>query len=133
MQKYFIMILIVIGLAVSDWLTGNMKAHIQNDYKSSVMRAGLLHKASELLIMITACGFEFGIKQLSKYYDSPEIGEITGLITAGFIFVYIIFMELISIFENYAEINPQAVWVRKFVKKLRNYEDSEHSESDKGE
>lgn len=122
MQKYLIMILIVVGLAVSDWLTGNIKAHIKNDYKSSVMRAGLLHKASELLIMATACGFELGIEQLSKFYKSAEIGEITGVITAGFIFIYIVLMELVSIFENYAEINPQAVWVKKFVKKLRNSE-----------
>lgn len=125
MQKYLIMIVLVVGLAVSDWLTGNMKAHIHNDYKSSVMRAGLLHKASELLIMITACGFELGIEQLSKYYDSPEIGQITGILTAGFIFVYIVFMEIISIFENYAEINPQAVWAKKFIAKLRDAKNQE--------
>ncbi|MDE6005481.1 MAG: phage holin family protein [Oscillospiraceae bacterium] len=122
MQKYLIMILIVVGLAVSDWLTGNIKAHIKNDYKSSVMRAGLLHKASELLIMITACGFELGIEELSKYYENSEIAEMTGFITAGFIFVYIVFMEIISIFENYAEINPQATWANKIIRKLRNFE-----------
>lgn len=121
MQKYLIMLLIVVGLAISDWLTGNIKAHIKNDYKSSVMRAGLLHKASELLIMITACGFELGIEELGKYYENSEIGEMTGLITAGFIFVYIVFMEIISILENYADINPQATWANKFIKKLRNF------------
>ena len=119
------MILIVVGLAVSDWLTGNIKAHIKNDYKSSVMRAGLLHKASELLIMVTACGFEFGIAQLSQYYENSEFGEITGFITAGFIFIYIVFMEIISIFENYAEINPQAEWANKIIRKLRNFDKEE--------
>ena len=125
MQKYLIMILIVVGLAVSDWLTGNIKAHIKNDYKSSVMRAGLLHKASELLIMVTACGFEFGIAQLNQYYENSEFGEITGFITAGFIFIYIVFMEIISIFENYAEINPQAEWASKIIRKLRNFDREE--------
>ncbi|MDE5738183.1 MAG: phage holin family protein [Oscillospiraceae bacterium] len=52
MLKYLIMIAIIVGLAVSDWLTGNIKAHIHNDYKSSVMRTGLWHKASEFLIKI---------------------------------------------------------------------------------
>ena len=121
------MILIIVGLAVSDWLTGNIKAHIKNDYKSSVMRAGLLHKASELLIMITACGFEFGIEELGKYYENSEIGEMTGLITAGFIFIYIVFMEIISIFENYAEINPQAQWATRIIKKLRNNKENDNN------
>ncbi|MDE5792396.1 MAG: phage holin family protein [Oscillospiraceae bacterium] len=127
MQKYLIMLLIVVGLAISDWLTGNIKAHIKNDYKSSVMRAGLLHKASELLIMITACGFELGIEELGKYYENSEIGEMTGLITAGFIFVYIVFMEIISIFENYAEINPQAQWATRIIKKLRNSRENDNN------
>ncbi len=126
MQKYLIMLLIVVGLAVSDWLTGNIKAHIQHDYKSSVMRAGLLHKASELLIMITACGFELGIEQLGKYYESPEIGQITGILTAGFIFIYIVLMEIVSIFENYAEINPQAVWAKKLIARLRDSDNANH-------
>ena len=65
MLKYLIMIAIVVGQAVSAWLTRDIKAHIKNDYKSSVMRVGLLHKASEFLIMIMAYGFGFGIKQLS--------------------------------------------------------------------
>ena len=121
------MILIIVGLAVSDWLTGNIKAHIKNDYKSSVMRAGLLHKASELLIMITSCGFEFGIEELGKYYENSEIGEMTGLITAGFIFIYIVFMEIISIFENYAEINPQAQWATRIIKKLRNNKENDNN------
>ena len=127
------MLLIVVGLTVSDWLTGNIKAHVKNDYKSSVMRTGLWHKASELLIMITACGFELGIEELSKYYESPEIGKITGVITAGFIFVYIVLMEIISIFENYAEINPQATWANKFIKKLRNFNDFDNQENTKNE
>ena len=121
------MLLIVVGLAISDWLTGNIKAHIKNDYKSSVMRAGLLHKASELLIMITACGFELGIEELGKYYENSEISEMTGLITAGFIFVYIVFMEIISIFENYAEINPQAQWATRIIKKLRNSRENDNN------
>ena len=124
MLKYLIMIAIVVGLAVSDWLTGNIKAHIHNDYKSSVMRTGLWHKASEILIMTTACGFEFGIEKLSQYYQNSEIGEITGLITAGFIFVYIVFMEIISILENYADINPKNAWANKFIEKLRDFNKS---------
>ncbi|MBQ8921978.1 MAG: hypothetical protein IJ060_07450 [Oscillospiraceae bacterium] len=40
----------------------------------------------------------------------------------------IVLMELISILENYGEISPDAVWVRRIIKKLRNFKDKEDNE-----
>ena len=75
--------------------------------------------------MATACGLEIGIEQLGRYYQSPALAEITGIVMAGFIFLYIMLMEIISIFENYAEMNPDAAWTKKIISKLRNFGEKE--------
>ena len=120
-MQYVIMLLIVIMLALSDIMTGWIKAHIKNDYCSAVMRIGGLRKLAEIGVMLTACGFEIGMELLGKYYSAETLAEFAGTLTAIAVFVYITFMELISILENYAEIEPNAEWVQQFIKKLRNF------------
>jgi len=120
-MQYFIMLLIVIMLALSDIMTGWIKAHIKNDYCSAVMRVGGLRKLAEIGVMLTACGFEMGMELLGKYYSAESLAEFAGALTAISVFIYITFMELISILENYAEIEPNAEWVQQFIKKLRNF------------
>ncbi|MEE5992956.1 MAG: phage holin family protein [Oscillospiraceae bacterium] len=120
-MQYFIMLLIVIMLALSDIMTGWIKAHIKNDYCSAVMRVGGLRKLAEIGVMLTVCGFEMGMELLGKYYSAESLAEFAGALTAISVFIYITFMELISILENYAEIEPNAEWVQQFIKKLRNF------------
>ena len=121
-MKYIIMIAIVLGLAAADFLTGLLKAYAKGDLSSRVMRRGGINKICELVVMVTACGLEYGINLLGNYYQSPELAAIAGLVASGLVFLYIVVMEIISILENYGEINPDAVWVRKITKKLRNFE-----------
>jgi len=117
-MQYFIMILIIIGLVISDIITGLIKAHIQDRPYSKKMRLGGLNKLAEIIIMSTACGFEIGIRKLGEYVQSPELATLAGSLTAGSVFVYISFMEIISILENYAEINPSAKGlIQKFKSK----------------
>ena len=119
-MQYIIMITIILGLAVSDFVTGLIKAYISGNLNSTKMRKGSLNKITELIIMTVACGLEIGIKYLGNYYESETLANITGSVTAIIIFGYISVMEVISIFENYAEINPDtAAWVRKIIEKLR--------------
>ena len=41
-------------------------------------------------------------------------------------------MELISILENYAEINPEAVWARSLLRKLKKiHNDDENDKEEK--
>ena len=120
-MQYFIMLLLVIMLALSDIMTGWIKAHIKNDYCSAVMRVGGLRKLAEIGVMLTVCGFEMGMELLGKYYSAESLAEFAGALTAISVFIYITFMELISILENYAEIEPNAEWVQQFIKKLRNF------------
>ena len=120
-MKYIIMLLIVIGLAIADYLTGIIKAYCNNDICSSKMRKGGLNKLSEIIVMTASCGLDIGINTLGRYYQAVELSEIAGTVTAFVVFAYISVMEVVSIFENYAEINPDAQWAFKIVKKLKNF------------
>lgn len=122
-MQYIIMLLIVIGLAVADYLTGIIKAYCKNDISSSKMRKGGLNKLGEIIVMTSACGLDIGINALGKYYEAADLSAIAGTVTASLVFIYITLMEVVSIFENYAEINPDAQWALKIIKKLKNYEE----------
>lgn len=121
-MKYIIMITIVIGLAAADFITGIIKAYIRHDLSSAKMRRGGLNKLSEIIVMAVACGLEIGIRLLGEYYNSAELAAISGAIAAGLVFGYIVIMELISMLENYGAIAPDAVWVRRIIKKLRAFQ-----------
>lgn len=118
-MKYIIMLLIVVGLALSDFVTGIIKAYIVGKPSSRKMREGGLHKFGEVIIMTTAIGLEIGIAQLGKYYGAEQLAGIAGSFTAIAVFCYIVVMEIISILENYAEINPSASWALKMIKRLK--------------
>lgn len=123
-MQYLIMLLIVIGLALSDIVTGWIKAHVNNDYCSKVMRSGGLNKLCEVVVMTTVCGLEIGMRALGAYYDSPELAGIAGAITAISVFLYITVMEFISILENFSEANPDAAFAKNLIKRLRNAKNS---------
>ena len=124
-MQYIIMILIIIGLAGADYVTGVIKAYCNNDICSSKMRKGGLNKLGEIIVMATACGLEIGIKMLGQYYNSDQLAAVTGKITAIAVFVYITIMELVSILENYAEINTEAAWTKKIITRLKNVNNKE--------
>ena len=117
-MQYIIMLTIVVGLAVADIITGWIKAHVNDDYCSRVMRKGGLNKVGEVVIMSAFCGLEIGIRYLGRYYDSEILAKVTGGVAVVGVFFYIAVMEIISILENYAEANPEAaVWIRPLLKK----------------
>ena len=80
-MQYIIMITIVLGLAVSDFVTGIIKGYVSGQLNSTKMRRGGLNKMGELIVMATACGLEVGIRALGHYYDSEALAAITGLAT----------------------------------------------------
>lgn len=128
-MQYIIMLAIVIGLAVSDFITGIIKGYTTGVLSSTKMRKGGINKLGEIIVMATACGLEIGIKQLGNYYNSDELAKITGAVTAIVVFVYIVIMEIISILENYAEINPEAAgWITKLLQRLKSNQDNDKKE-----
>jgi phage-related holin len=129
-MQYIIMLAIVLGLALADFVTGLIKGYITHQLNSAKMRSGGLNKICELIIMATACWLEFGIRLLGQYYDSELLAAITGTVAAIVVFGYIVIMELISILENYAEINKDAAWVGRLLKRLKNVSDKEDNDND---
>lgn len=121
-MQYVIMMTIVAWLAIADFITGMIKAYVTGTLNSTKMRKGGVNKIGELVVMTTGCGLEAGIKALGKYYDtSHELAAVTGTVTALLIFSYIVIMEVVSILENFAEINPDSAgWINKLLKKLKN-------------
>lgn len=126
-MQYIIMIAVVIGLAAADFITGIIKGYVTNSLSSTKMRKGGLNKLAEIIIMTAVCGLEIGIKMLGRYYGEnvAEYAEILGVITAIGTFGYIVLMELLSMLENYVEINPDAMWAKKIIKKLKSTKEEE--------
>lgn len=129
-MQYIIMFMIVVCLSLSDILTGWIKAHVSSDYHSGTMRKGLYRKVAEWLIMLTAIGLEVGLTMLGDYYQSEQFANFAGAVTAISVFIYISVMELISIFENFGEINPEMSWVKPILKRLRKYTDSNNDDKE---
>ncbi|MBO7714635.1 MAG: phage holin family protein [Methanobrevibacter sp.] len=127
-MQYIIMFLIIIGLSLSDIMTGWIKAHVNSDYHSGTMRKGLYRKVAEWLIMLTSIGLEIGLTMLGNYYHSEELAKVAGTITAISVFIYISIMETISIFENFGEINPEMSWIKPILKRLRKYTNNDSNE-----
>lgn len=118
-MQYMIMVLIVIGMAIADFATGYIKAYCTNTVNSKKMRQGGMNKLGELIVMLAACGLDIGIHALGQYYEAAALAEIAGVVTAFAVFVYIVLMEMVSILENYAAVNPDAQWAVKLIKHLK--------------
>lgn len=132
-MQYVIMIAIVLGLAIVDFIFGFLKGYVKRNVSSQKMRQGGVNKLCELLIMLTACGLEIGIQALGQYYASGSLEiftKIMGVLAALAVCGYITLMEIVSILENYAEINPNAKWVRRILKFLKVVESEEEEGND---
>jgi toxin secretion/phage lysis holin len=127
-MQYIIMLTIVLGMSVTDFLTGIIKGYVNNDLSSAKMRKGGLNKIAEILVMACSCGLEIGIKKLGNYYSAESLAKITGAVTAVLVFGYIVIMEIISILENYVEINSEARWARNLLKRLKNVNNDKEEE-----
>lgn len=134
-MKYIIMISIVVGLAAADFITGLLKACVKSDLSSKTMRLGGIHKIAEIIIMAVACGLEIGLELLGHYYSvdgtetAQKLAAVSGMVASLLVFLYILVMELISILENYTEINPDAKWAGWIVKKLRVFQSEKEDEN----
>lgn len=122
-MKYIIMLTLVIGLALADWVTGFIKAFVNNNIQSVKMRNGGMKKLGEIVVQLVGIGIDIAIRQLIVYYpDAEQLGAITSNVTAILVCCFISIMELISIFENFASIHPEAKWATMIAKKLTNIE-----------
>ena len=127
-MQYIIMLAIVLGLALVDFIFGFLKGYVKHNINSQKMRQGGVNKLCEVIIMLTACGLEIAIRQLGRYYASGSLETFTkimGVLAALAVCGYITIMEIVSILENYAEINPNAKWVKRILKFLKVVENDD--------
>lgn len=130
-MQYIIMLAIVLGLALVDFIFGFLKGYVKHNINSQKMRQGGVNKLCEVIIMLTACGLEIGIQALGRYYASGSLETFTrlmGVLAALAVCGYITVMEIVSILENYAEINKNAKWVKRVLRFLKVVENDEKEE-----
>lgn len=127
-MQYIIMLAIVLGLALVDFIFGFLKGYVKHNINSQKMRQGGVNKLCEVIIMLTACGLEIGIQALGRYYASGSLETFTrimGVLAALAVCGYITVMEIVSILENYAEINKNAKWVKRVLRFLKVVENEQ--------
>ena len=95
------------GFIVLDLITGTIKAFAEHNFASSVMREGLFHKVGSMLCIALGMYADYA----QQYIDLGVTIPISGAICA-----YIALMEIGSIVENLARINPEIV-----PEKIRKY------------
>lgn len=118
-MKYIIMLLVVVGAALTDLATGFIKAYRSSSLNSRRMRSGGLEKLCETVVMAAAIGLNIGLELLGEYYDAPELTELAGSVTAFGVFLYITLMEAVSVLENFAAIKPEAAVLVRLIKRLK--------------
>ena len=127
-MQYIIMFLIVLGLEFADFVTGIIKGCIKDGKPDShKMRVGGLHKLSEMIVMGVSVGLKIGLEQLTPYQqiiEDPHLVTVACTFTVGGVFGYLVLMEVISILENYSEINPESAWAQKYLKALKKEENN---------
>lgn len=82
---------------VFDIATGIIRALYNDGLNSTALRKGLFHKLSELIAVVGAYLLEYGIQYINFDIDVPLLKATTA---------YICLMELVSILENLADVNP---------------------------
>ena len=104
-------IAIVMGFILLDFVSGTVAAIVAHAWDSSVMRQGLWHKAGSLLCLLLAALAEYSAGVVDLGVSVPILPAVCS---------YICLMEIGSTIENLGKINPQIVpaTLRKFFAKL---------------
>lgn len=122
-MQYIIMFTMVVMASVVDIVTGIFKAHITASYDSTVMKRGIYSKALNWFVMGFSIGCELGLELLGNYYDCKELAVFGGTVAAVTVFIVLMLMEAISIFENFAVANPDSPLSQLIGKRLRKMQE----------
>lgn len=105
----YVTVLVFIGF---DILTGLIKALAKEGLNSTLLRKGLYHKLSEVLTVIGAGLLQYGANYINLGVEIPALVGVAS---------YICLMELVSIIENLAVLNPSLYKLfRPFINKLKD-------------
>lgn len=117
MECLFIMTYLIVSFCFIgfDIITGLLKAIYKGKVNSTVLREGLFHKISELLVVLGSGALEYGTAYINLGIDLPLIEAVT---------VYICLIELASIIENLCELNPKlAKLFKPYLEKIQKMDD----------
>lgn len=104
--------LIVCGFVLFDIITGIAKAFYEGNFNSTVMRKGGFHKFAELMTLIGSGLVQYACNYIEFGIELPVVNVVS---------VYISLMELISILENLATMNPEmAKLFKPYLEKLKD-------------
>lgn len=105
----YITVLAFIGF---DILTGLIKALAKEGINSTILRKGMYHKLSEILTVVGAGLLQYGADYINLGVEIPALIGVAS---------YICLMELVSIIENLAILNPSLYKLFKpFLNKLKD-------------
>lgn len=90
----------LLALVVIDYGTGVVGAIVNNNFSSSVMRAGLVHKMT--YVVCFAVGFV-----INYMCGMIDLGYIYGASILSLMSVWVTITEVSSILENLCKINPE--------------------------
>lgn len=113
--------LCLLAFIVLDIVSGLIAAFTRHDYASSIMRAGLYHKLSEIFAFFFAVVCDILL---------PYIGITLPLVISKGTAIYIIVMECGSIIENIGKSNPE---LAQHLKSLFERADLPEIEEEKNE
>lgn len=100
-------VLVLLAIAL-DVVSGLIRAGFQGVVSSRKMWRGLLGKSAVLVVMCTAGIVDYGLlSSLDIGIDAPIYETVCA---------YIVVMELVSVFENVAQVNPQLGKLRSLFK-----------------
>lgn len=99
---------LVLLAIILDVVSGIIRAGFQGVVSSRKMWRGLLGKSAVLVVMCTAGIVDYGLlSSLDIGIDAPIYETVCA---------YIVVMELVSVFENVAQVNPQLGKLRSLFK-----------------
>lgn len=118
-------IILVFILIVIDVVSGLAAAFMKKTIDSSVMRRGLLHKASYILVILLAGTLEWAVSM-----GGPSLGIGLDLPIVVPTCIYLGLTEISSIGENLAQIDPslRAAPVFSVLGRVKPTEDEENQE-----
>lgn len=89
---------VAMAMILLDIVSGVVKACMNRELSSSVMREGLYHKSVYFLIIAMSILLEVGASHVDLGFDPPTVLFVCG---------YVIMMEALSLWENVCAVNPE--------------------------
>ena len=114
-QENYAIIVVAFIFMILDIISGLIKAFQTGTYDSKIMRNGLYHKVTYIIIMVAGACLEFAITNpnFDPGFEIPMFGAICG---------YIIVTEFFSILENVSIVNPAiGKFMSRWLKQANDY------------